>query len=240
MLSSYPLVLKHPDDKKVIMIPVRDSIRSRSFPVVTILFILINTLVFIYQIIAHGSLELLVLQYAAVPADITEALRNPAGSIRIFITPVTSMFLHGGIFHILGNMLYLWIFGDNVEDRLGHVWFLIFYLVCGLVAVSVHIFLHSGSDVPLVGASGAIAGVLGAYLIMYPFARVQAVIPLIIFFPVVRLPALVFLGGWFIIQLISGYTSYSQDVTGGVAWSAHAGGFVAGVLWVLIFGYSRK
>jgi membrane associated rhomboid family serine protease len=222
------------------MIPVRDNIRRRSVPFVTVILILFNILVFGFQVVVHGSLEVLVDRFAAVPAHVTHAFSHPLDGLPVFATLFTSMFLHGGVFHLLGNMLYLWIFGDNVEDRLGHGTFLLFYLLCGSIAGLTHILLHPSSTIPMVGASGAIAGVLGAYVLLYPFARVQVVIPLILLFPVVQIPALFFLGGWFIIQLISGYTARSQELIGGVAWWAHAGGFVTGVLWIILLRFGRK
>jgi hypothetical protein len=148
------------------------------------------------------------------------------------------MFLHGGWFHFLGNMLYLWVFGDNVEDRLGHFRFLIFYLVCGLSAAALHIFTNPYSKMPTVGASGAIAGVLGAYLVLFPRARVLTLVPILFFFQLMELPAVIFLGIWFIFQFFSGALSLTagggSDV-GGTAWWAHIGGFIAGVIMVLRF-----
>ncbi len=152
------------------------------------------------------------------------------------LTPVFAMFLHGGWLHILGNMLYLYIFGDNVEDMLGRGKFLLFYFACGILSFAAQILFQSRSMVPNVGASGAIAGVLGAYFILFPRARVLTLIPLFIFFPVVEIPAFVFLGIWFVIQFLSGAASLgtSSALAGGVAWWAHIGGFVAGIVLVKI------
>jgi membrane associated rhomboid family serine protease len=142
-----------------------------------------------------------------------------------------SMFLHGGWLHFFGNMLYLWVFGDNVEDRVGHVRFLVFYFVCGLAAAFFHIFTNPSSNVPTVGASGAIAGILGAYLVLFPGARVLTLVPIFFFFQLVELPALIFLGFWFVMQFFSGAMSLaaSDQQVGGTAWWAHIGGFVAGI-----------
>jgi membrane associated rhomboid family serine protease len=154
---------------------------------------------------------------------------------------ITSMFLHGGWAHIIGNMLYLWIFGDNVEDRMGHWRYLVFYLVCGWTASYAHIWSDPTSRIPSIGASGAIAGVLGAYITLYPHARVVALIPLGIFMHTVQIPALFFLGFWFLQQFLVGSLALTQETaqTGGVAWWAHIGGFVAGLVLVWVF-QSRK
>jgi membrane associated rhomboid family serine protease len=147
------------------------------------------------------------------------------------------MFLHGGWLHILGNMLYLYIFGDNVEDFLGHARYLLFYLIVGMASFAAQISLNTHSMVPNVGASGAIAGVLGAYIVLYPRARVVTLLPLFIFFTVVEIPAFFFLGIWFLIQFVSGAVSIGEGtaLSGGVAWWAHVGGFVAGILLLLVF-----
>jgi membrane associated rhomboid family serine protease len=144
---------------------------------------------------------------------------------------LTSMFLHGGWLHFLGNMLYLWVFGDNIEDRIGHFGFLGFYLTCGLAAAFLHIFTNTASIVPTVGASGAIAGVLGAYLVLFPGARVLTLVPIFFFFQLIELPALVFLGFWFVMQFFSGAMSLAagEQQMGGTAWWAHIGGFVTGI-----------
>jgi membrane associated rhomboid family serine protease len=150
-----------------------------------------------------------------------------------FIPMLTSMFLHGSWLHIIGNMWALWIFGDNIEDHLGHFTYLIFYLVCGLAAGVAHILLNVGSNVPTVGASGAIAGVMGAYFVLYPKARVLTIVPLIVFFTFWRLPAWVVLGYWFLIQFLSGAaTSIGESGGGGIAFWAHVGGFVAGIILI--------
>ncbi len=145
------------------------------------------------------------------------------------------MFLHGGWLHVLGNMLYLWIFGDNVEDRLGHFRYLIFYLLTGYVATLSHVFLYPLSDVPLIGASGAVAGILGAYLILYPRARVLTLVFIFVFIQIVPIPAVIFLGIWFLMQLLSGVAGLSSQAVQGVAFWAHVGGFAAGMLLVALF-----
>jgi membrane associated rhomboid family serine protease len=207
------------------MIPLSDVIPSRTTPVITVGLILVNAVVFLYQLmLPERALQLFVAHYALVPAW--------------FSVPAlfTSQFLHGGWLHILSNMLYLWIFGDNVEDRLGHVPFLIFYLGAGAVAAVLQTLFNPFSSVPMVGASGAIAGVMGAYFVLYPQSRVLTLIFLFLFIDIVEIPAIFFLGIWFVMQLLSGVGSLgvSNATGGGVAFWAHVGGFVAGLLIGLV------
>lgn len=169
-------------------------------------------------------------KYAVVPYH----LLNYYGPIEAISKLTTTMFLHGGWMHLLGNMLYLWIFGDNIEDRMGHVKYLIFYLIAGYVATLTHAYLLPSSTIPMVGASGAIAGVLGAYLILYPRAKVLTLLPIFIFITFVRIPALLFLGFWFILQVIN-QTMVSSPDAQSVAWWAHIGGFVAGAVLIKFF-----
>jgi len=164
--------------------------------------------------------------------------RSGAAVTEEYPTLITSMFLHGGWLHLGGNMLYLWIFGDNVEDRMGHVGFLIFYIITGIAAVMSHILLEPNSSVPLIGASGAIAGVLGAYLVLFPRHRILSLIPFGLFSRFVHVPAIYFLPIWFVLQLISGLVSIAAGQAQGIAWWAHVGGFVAGM--VLVFVFARR
>jgi membrane associated rhomboid family serine protease len=207
------------------MIPLSDVIPSRTRPVVTVGLIVVNALVFLYQLmLPEPALRLFVANYALIPAW--------------FSVPAlfTSQFLHGGWMHVLSNMLYLWIFGDNVEDRLGHVPFLIFYLGAGAAAALLQTLFDPFSSVPMLGASGAIAGVMGAYFVLYPQSRVLTLIFLFIFVDIVEIPAIFFLGIWFLTQLLSGVGSLgvSNAVGGGVAFWAHIGGFVVGLLIGLV------
>jgi len=216
------------------MFPLRDDIPSRRAPLVTWAIVLANVLVFLWQLSlpAEGVRQLFYL-FGIVPARFSdpawaEASGFPGGGLAAFFT---SMFLHGGLFHLLSNVWSLWIFGDNVEDRMGRGRFVAFYLLCGLAAGLLHWLTNPNSTVPTVGASGAIAGVLGAYLRWYPGARVLTLVP-VLFYPLfVDLPAVVFLGFWFVSQLFSGFLALGlpSDV-GGVAWWAHVGGFGAGML----------
>jgi len=208
------------------MIPIRDEMRTRSTPVVNYLLIAINVIVFILMSLAGSQNESLVYQFALLPSQVTAGL--DLGDISDIFT---SMFMHAGLAHIAGNMLYLWIFGDNVEDTMGHGRYLFFYLRGGVISSSAHILSNPNSSIPTVGASGAIAAVLGAYLVLFPSARVVTIIPLGFFLRMTVVPAVIVLGLWFVLQFFQGVLSLGmpQDV-GGVAFWAHIGGFVAGVV----------
>jgi len=216
------------------MIPLKDDIPSSRFPIVNTGLIIANSLAFLYELSLGGGAANLINQLGIVPQRII------AGGLGSWGTILSSMFLHGGWVHIVGNMLYLYIFGDNVEDAMGHLRYLLFYLLCGFAAAWGHILSGPGSIVPTVGASGAIAGVLGAYLVMYPRAGVLTLIPLGFFIRVVRVPALVVLGFWIVLQLLFGILSIPLASTagGGVAWFAHIGGFIAGL--ALVWPFARR
>lgn len=219
------------------MLPLRDDIPSRTFPAVTLLLILLNGLVFFYELSLGRHLEYLLLDWAIVPRRYTDPDLARHFTIVEQASPfLTSMFLHGGWLHLIGNMWTLWIFGDNVEDRLGHGRFLGLYLLSGFAAGLVHIFTNANSMLPTIGASGAVAGIMGAYFRFFPHARVEAVIPPLIFGPVFVVPAVLFLGWWFILQFFNGAVSLiaSRADFGGVAWWAHIGGFVVGIFLVLL------
>jgi len=222
------------------VIPLRDRNPSGTFPLVTLSIIAICTAVFLFEaMLDPRQLRDLFGQYALIPGQVTYALRYESGGPREIAGPFfTSMFLHGGWLHLIGNMWFLWIFGDNVEDALGSVRYLVFYLLSGLAAGATHYLLDTGSALPTVGASGAIAGVLGGYAVLYPKARVLTLVPLGIFLQVVELPALVVLGLWFAIQALSGLFSLGWQ-GGGIAWWAHVGGFLAGALMVRLFEARR-
>jgi rhomboid family protein len=220
------------------VIPLRDIQERQKFPIVNILLIGLNLAFFFYELSLGSNLEGFLRSSAFIPSRFFLP-GNTGSDIRsIFL----SMFLHGGWAHILGNMLYLWIFGDNVEDRLGHVGYLIFYLFAGVVATLAHGFSSPQATMPTIGASGAIAGVLGAYLVMFPRARVVTLIPLGFFIRLAELPALFVLGMWFALQLLSGTASLAGPTAqeGGVAWWAHIGGFVAGMLVGVFFRGRRE
>jgi len=219
------------------MIPFRDNIPSRSFPIITIAIILANVFVFLYELGLGRSLQPFIMQYGVVPAAVFRWPQSDLPFASVALPFLTSMFLHGGWLHLIGNMWYLWIFGDNVEDRLGHFAYLIFYLLCGLGAGIVHTILNYQTVVPSVGASGAIAGVLGAYVVSYPRARVLTLVPIFIFIQIIEIPAVILLGLWFILQFFSGAASLATTSAGagGVAWWAHVGGFVIGIILVGLF-----
>jgi membrane associated rhomboid family serine protease len=208
------------------MIPLRDVIPSRTTPVVTISIIALNTVVFFYQYSLGPAVEDFVVAFGLVPADFSWA------------TLVTSMFLHGGFLHFAGNMLYLWIFGDNVEDRVGHGRFVAFYLLCGAAAALAQTFTDPSSTVPMVGASGAIAGVMGAYFVLYPRSRIVTLVPIFFFIQILEVPAIFFLGIWVVLQFASGIGSLARvagEPAGGIAFWAHVAGFAAGLSAVFIF-----
>lgn len=222
------------------MIPLHDDNPTSIFPVFTILFITTCMLVYVWQfslgaegnhgaVISLGVIPAVLLNKANLPAELFVI---PAG-----LTVFTSMFLHGGFMHLAGNMLYLWIFGNNVEDSMGHFRFILFYLLCGVAAVAGQTLENPDSQIPMIGASGAISGVLGAYLVLYPHARVLVFIPLGFFSQLIRLPAGWVLGLWFGMQILSSALSNSEG--GGVAWFAHIGGFIAGLALIPLFKYKN-
>ncbi|MBI2882517.1 MAG: rhomboid family intramembrane serine protease, partial [Candidatus Methylomirabilis oxyfera] len=209
------------------MIPLRDNIPSFRTPVVTVALIAVNILVYLNQMMLPPRAAVrFVYLYGLVPLEISSGHPLIPHPVPVYATLLTSMFVHGGLFHLGGNMLYLWIFGDNVEDRMGRLKFLVFYLLSGLGAAAAQIWADPVSKIPMVGASGAISGVLGAYLLLFPNARVLTLIPLGFFYRVLEIPALVVLGFWIIVQILNGVMTLGVQV-GGVAWLAHVGGFVA-------------
>jgi membrane associated rhomboid family serine protease len=221
------------------MFPIRDDVPSRAYPFVTIGLIVVNVVVFLVEIsMGSRGLQRLAYDHGLIPIYVTAYAQGAGVSAgQAFFPFVSSIFLHGGWMHLIGNMWYLWIFGDNVEDRLGHARFLVFFILCGVVANIAHYAFNSMSEVPAIGASGAVAGVLGVYLVSYPGARILTVIPLFFFIQFVELPALIVLGFWFILQFLNGIGSVViSTATGGVAWWAHIGGFIGGIL---IFGLFR-
>jgi len=221
------------------MIPLRDSARSRTFPVVTVALIVLNLYIFFRQAtLPYNQLEQLILNYGLIPALLTKQLQD-LSIAGLFYTPlVTSIFLHGSWFHVLFNMLYLWVFGDNIEDRLGHFRFLLFYLLSGLLANITHFLTDIYSPIPLVGASGAIAGVLGAYFITFPRAQITSLIFIFIFFTIREIPALIFLFFWFAVNLLQGLSP--TGAMSSTAWWAHIGGFVAGMFLMILLRKKKR
>jgi membrane associated rhomboid family serine protease len=217
------------------MIPLKDHNPTRRIPFVNLLLIAANIGVFVYQFfyLPQGP-GYLIQSFGVVPFDLLDSpAAGPHALLPAPLTVISAMFIHGGWLHLLGNMLYLWIFGDNVEDRLGHGRYLVFYLACGVIAALVHAVVFAQSKVPCVGASGAISGVLMAYLIFFPKARVSTLFVIFIFIRIVRLPAVVLLGLWIGLQIIGGMQSLTAEA-GGVAWFAHIGGIAAGIFLSLL------
>lgn len=229
------------------MIPISDpSEPNRIFPVVNIGLIVVNFLVFFYELSlgAQGqeTLNHWILLHGVVPCEYTNACIAPSGTPHpLYITLFTSMFMHAGWLHILGNMVYLWVFGDNVENSMGHLRYLVFYLLCGLGANALEIVTSANSQAPGLGASGAIAGVLGAYLVLYPSSRVLTLIPITFIFLPIRLPAWLLIGFWFVLQLFNGVVTLSAaPETGGVAYFAHVGGFITGAVLIFLFRHPER
>jgi membrane associated rhomboid family serine protease len=247
------------------MIPIGDSVRSRTFPYVNLAIIAINVVVFVYELTLSGTqvgftglseLDRFFYEWGSLPACLSDQFGfSPNVSTRDLavacdqlnngaITVVTSMFVHGGWLHILGNMIFLWVFGDNVEDAMGHTRYAAFYLIAGFAATALHTFVAQDELIPAIGASGAISGVMAAYLVLYPRATVQAILPVFIFiFIPFTVPAVFLIGLWFLMQLVNGAVGLANvDVVsggGGVAWFAHIGGFAAGLLLVKLFVLGR-
>ncbi len=218
------------------MIPLKDNIPHYRKPYVTVALLIINCAVFAIQLMMGRHMEQFIYMFGFVPVRLFSEV-----SVVVKTLPVlSSMFMHGSLLHLAGNMLFLWVFADNVEDRLGHFRFLIFYLACGVAATVVHTLFNLRSPLPTIGASGAIAGVLGAYFLLFPRARVLTLIPIFIFWQIVEIPAFFFLGFWFVFQFVLGLFSLGFDCCGGIAFWAHIGGFAAGIglLFLMLPGAS--
>lgn len=218
------------------MIPLKDNIPTRSFPIITTTVIFVNIIVFLFQWLklTPAQNEVLYRSYGLIPRELLlAATERPELLPYNSLTVLTSMFLHGGFFHLAGNMLYLWIFGNNVEDSMGHKRFLVFYLLSGIAAAGFQFLYEPLSAIPMIGASGAVSGILGAYLVLYPYARVKTLLIIIIFIKIIELPAILLLTIWFFMQVL-----YSG--AGGVAWYAHIGGFIFGLLIIKLFARQRK
>lgn len=222
------------------MIPLKNLRPRTHFPAVTISLIVANFIVFFYQLsLSQRALGTFITTYSVIPARVQLALGGSHFTLaQAFVPFITSMFLHAGWLHIIGNMWFLWLFGGNVEDRLGHVPYLGFYFVCGLAAGVLQTAFSLGSTIPSLGASGAIAGVLGAYIILFPSSKILTLVTLFFWWFFARLPAVLFIGLWFLVQFFSGVSSLGSAAQGGVAWWAHVGGFLMGIL--LVVGLRRK
>ena len=221
------------------MIPISDELPSRRTPFVNWVLIALNALVFVYELFLGQKVDQLYMTWGVTSLYLADPANHPLA----FVTLFTSMFLHAGWAHFIGNMLYLWIFGDNVEDALGRVGYTLFYLAAGIAAGLSQVVVSPSSPVPGIGASGAIAGVLAVYLVLFPSAPVRVLVPGFYFMRVARLPALIVLGFWFVLQLFNGFLSLGTMhlATGGVAWFAHIGGFLAGLaVGFLVRGLARR
>jgi membrane associated rhomboid family serine protease len=225
------------------MIPIKDRNPTDLFPAITIIIIGITIVVFLYQLsLREPGFAKVATTFAVIPTAFLSAAFSPAQHARV----LSSIFFHGGLLHIAGNMLFLWIFGNNVEDYLGHFKFLAFYLLCGVAATLAHIFTHPHSSVPVIGASGAISGVLGAYFMLFPRARVLTLVPIFFFLYFIEVPAYFFLGVYILFQFLNGLPSLGADAIAaqGVAWFAHIGGFFSGIALLLVFrkraGFRRR
>ena len=216
------------------MIPLKDDNPTQTFPLVTVVIIIMNILVYVYQLtLSTEGLETFLFRYGAIPGRLLHPFFQESSSpqtVPFGLTIFSSMFLHGGLIHLLGNMLYLWIFGDNVEDYLGHIKFIFFYLIAGFFAAFIHTLSDLNSPIPMIGASGAIAGVLGAYLILFPRTNISTLFFFIIFFKIIKVPAVLILGLWFLVQLLN-----AGSGGGSVAWYAHVGGFLTGIILIRTF-----
>ena len=220
------------------MIPLRDTNPSKTIPFVNYILIIVNVVAFLLEWSLGKFTNEAVIHLGLIPARFFSDVHTLHVSAMTFVPFLSSMFLHGGWLHLLGNMLFLYIFGDNVEDRFGHFRYVVFYVVAGLAAAATQVYINASSEIPMVGASGAIAGVLGSYVCMFPKAKVTTLIPIFFFFQIVELPAYIFLGLWFVMQIFSGMMSLGIGAdAGGVAWWAHIGGFAAGAV---LFGFLRK
>lgn len=218
------------------MIPLRDSVPSESLPVITITIVALNCLVWLYEVSLGQHADRFIAEYGLIPLRFVAFNRYTGGFLdNAFVPMISSIFLHGGWLHVIGNMWFLWIFGDNVEDRLGHLRYLIFYILCGIGAALFHVIAEPHSRVPMVGASGAISGVLGAYLLSYPRARIHTLLIIFIIIQFVEIPASLFIILWFAFQFLSGASQAATQDAGGVAYWAHVGGFLVGMALYVIF-----
>lgn len=222
------------------MIPLRDANPSRTVPFLTYGLIVVNALVFLFELSLGEGLNAFIFQFGVVPSRLMSDVGTFEVGAATFLPLFSSMFLHGGWMHLIGNIWFLHVFGDNIEDQFGHARYLFFYVASGLAAALTQVAINPTSDIPMVGASGAIAGVMGAYVLMFPRARVFTLIPIFFFFQVLELPAVLFLGIWFLMQFASGMLALGVGGdAGGVAWWAHIGGFACGAILMPILRRSR-
>jgi membrane associated rhomboid family serine protease len=215
------------------LIPYKDDNPTSTFPFVTIGIIVLNILIFLFEVASQSGIKDVTYAYGAIPHYILTFEKNQP--VHPALTIFSSMFMHGGFFHLGGNMLYLWIFGNNIEDRLGHIRFIFFYIFCGIVSAYAYAVTNSHSLIPMIGASGAVSGILGAYLLLFPRTHVHTLVFLGFFITTVRIPALIVIGFWAILQFVNGLLSTGLNEGGGVAWFAHIGGFLIGLLTIKLW-----
>ena len=221
------------------MIPLKDKNPPHTFPFVNYLLIAANVIVFFYELSLGKQLDPFIAKYGLVPQRYFYDVAHHISPLLRYVPFLSSMFLHGGWMHIIGNMWFLFIFGDNVEDKMGHQSYLVFYLLGGLAAAVIQLLSSVGSSVPTIGASGAISSVLGAYIVMFPRAKIVTLLPIFFFFDIIDISAFLFIGFWFLMQVVSGVQAIGIDTSGGIAWWAHIGGFAAGIMMVPIFSKKR-
>ncbi|MCK5033699.1 MAG: rhomboid family intramembrane serine protease [Calditrichia bacterium] len=218
------------------MIPLKDENPKKNLPFINFIFIIANLAVFIYQPSSEQYLREFFQTFGLIPNKLITLLQYGMPQTLLIIQSLfSSLFVHAGFMHLAGNMLFLWVFGDNIEYTIGHVNYILFYLLCGVVATLVQVFIEPNSTIPIIGASGAVSGILGAYIIKFPKNKVTTLFIIIIFIKIVKIRAIYLLGIWFIYQLLQGYFSLGQESMGGVAWFAHIGGFISGIILVNIF-----
>ena len=224
------------------MFPLWDEMPTRKIPVITIILIIINVLAYYYQVFVVNDNLQFIYAYGLVPLQITRGVDIfPYGPSPVYLTLFSSMFMHGSFVHLFGNMLYLWIFGNNIEDYLGKLIFTLFYIFCGIFAAAIQILISPYSTTPMIGASGAVAGILGAYFILFPRSRITTLIFFGFFIRLIKMPAIFVLGLWIIFQLFYGLSNLSLEAANsGVAWFAHIGGFVGGILFLKMFRYRKR
>ncbi|MDD4363200.1 MAG: rhomboid family intramembrane serine protease [Atribacterota bacterium] len=219
------------------MFPLWDEMPTRKVPIITILIIAVNAVVYYYQFFIVPNSTQFIYSYGLIPYEIVKGVDLfPSGPSPIYLSIITSMFIHGNFVHLFGNMLYLWIFGNNIEDVLGDIKFIFFYFLSGILAAFMQIIISPYSDIPMIGASGAVAGVLGAYFILFPKSRITTLVFFGFFIRLIKMPALFVLGIWIVFQVLYGLSNLtSQSVNSGVAWFAHIGGFIGGILLIKLF-----
>jgi membrane associated rhomboid family serine protease len=223
------------------MIPLKDENPTDTFPFITIFLIVLNCFFFLIELGQGENLARFINAFGCIPYEIVNQIdMEPFIMIPVNLTIITSMFLHGGWMHIIGNMLYLWIFGNNIENRLGHIRFTIFYFFVGVLASLAQILMGTSSKIPQIGASGAISGILGAYILLFPKTKIITLIPIFYFIRIIKLPAFAFLGFWIGLQIVNGFVSLSYTSQGGVAFFAHIGGFIAGLIFIKPFLVGRR